>query len=224
MNKIDLCVLAVVAVFGLLGALSGAARQIAHWVALGLAFVGSRPLAARLAPFAPDFGLPPALANAALTAVCFTAVSVLGGFLLGMALRRVIGSVSGSKSDRLGGLALGAAKGAAGAFAALAVVLVFEKPLAARLGPSAAPLKDSAAAGFVRTHNPLESAPPPALAKLRELVDGAGDPKAAAALASDPKFKALLEDPALKAALGNKALTDALKSGDLSALRKVLGR
>lgn len=221
MTTVDLALMGVVAVFGLSGLLSGALRQLAHWTALALAAFAARPLAARLIPLAPAAPrLPPDLVYAAAVAASFTLISVGGGLLLSLAVRRLMGTWSGGRADRAVGFALGAAKGAVGAFATIALLLAFERPLTARFGPPPPAARDSAAVAVIRRHNPLETAAPPVLAKLRALLDGARDPKTAAALAENPEIKALMNDPALKAALSDPALSAALKSGDWAKLLK----
>lgn len=221
MTAFDLAVLTVVLLVGALGYATGAIRQLTHWVALAVAYFAVGPLATLATPeVAARVQAPPAMARVAVMVPLFVAQFLIANFVLSRLLRALIGDHEADGANHAGGLFLGIVKGAACAFGAIAVLLFFEKPLTQALGAAPAAWRDSAFAGFVRQHNPLESAPPAALEKLKALAEAARDPKAADALLKDPKLKALLDDPALKSALGNDALLQALRSGDVSALEK----
>src|SRR4051794_35302803 len=83
--KIDLVCLAIIGLFGILGAFTGAIRQVLHVVAVALAYAASRALGPLVAPklFA---SLPPLVgrmaANVAVAFVVFVLVHLLGRWVL----------------------------------------------------------------------------------------------------------------------------------------------
>lgn len=228
MTNADFAFLAFIAVLGLLGWLSGAIRQLSHWAGLALAYFCARPLAAKLTPVVtpklaallpPKADLPAAVVNVGLSSALFSALFIVGTVSISLLVAKAFGEHENGKVNRAGGVLLGAGKGAAIVFAALAVVLFLEKPLAKAFGGLPEPLAKSAALGFVRAHNPLEEAPLPALAKIENLMAAVRDPQKAQELLRDPEMRKLIENPAMSLALKDKTLEQAVRSGDWSALK-----
>ena len=228
MTNVDFAFLAVVAVFGLLGYLSGAIRQLAQWAGLAAAYFLARPLAAQLTPLLtprlasllpPKIQPPPAVVNMVLSSVLFCTLFLVGGIVLTALVSKLLGGHGNGKANKIGGVLLGAGKGAVILFAALTVILFLEKPLTQVFGGLPEPLAKSLSLGFTRAHNPLESAPLPALARLEKLMDAARDPNKAEALLKDPELRKMLDDPSLTSALKDGELQKALSGGDWSALK-----
>lgn len=228
MTNADFIFLGFILILGLFGYLSGAVRQLTHWAALVLAYFCCRPLAARLTPsvtprLAPlmpaKLTLSPALVNMSLSSSFFSLILIVGSVLLSALASKILGKREDSRINRTGGFVLGAGKGAAIVFAAVAVLLFLEKPLTEAFGAFPRPVAKSVAVGFVRAHNPLESAPIPMLDKIEKLMAALKDPQRAEALLNDPELRKLLRDPALTPALKDKNLEAALRSGDWSALK-----
>ena len=217
----DLILAGVVALFGLFGLSSGALRQLRHWAGLLLAALAARPAAARLTPFAaPRLGLPPPFANAALSVLLFVVLFLAGTLAARGLLSKVFPDRENGRGDRAFGFALGAAKGAVLAFAALSLLVFFEKPLTDAFGAPPAAFRESRAVAFARRRDLFAAVPVPVLAKLQKLIDAAKDPAGLEALRGEPELRALLDDPGLKASLSDGEAARALKSGDLSALKR----
>ena len=218
--KFDLLLAGVVALFGLFGMLSGALNQLRHWAALILAALAARPLAARLTPYAaPRAGLPTTAVNAALGALLFIFIYLIGTLAAGRILAKLFPDRKNGRGDRAFGFCLGAAKGAFLLFVLLSLLIFFEKPLTAAFGAPPAPLRESRAVALARRHDLFDAVPVPALAHLEKLIEAAKGPDGLRDLENEPELRKLLEDPQVKAALQDEGLSRALKSGDLSTLR-----
>ncbi|MFI5363324.1 MAG: CvpA family protein [Elusimicrobiota bacterium] len=218
--KIDLSLSAFVALFGLLGFLSGAMSQVRHWLGLILAAVLARPLGSRLTPYvAPHIGIPPACLNVALSAFLFGVVYVLVTAAAGGLLLKLFPGRQAGRADRALGFGLGAAKGAALVFVILSLLIFFEKPLTASLGEPPPDVKESRIVALVRSHDLFDAVPIPALAQIEKLIAAAKSPAGVQGLENQPELRKLLDDPQLKAALQSEDLSSALKMGDLSGLK-----
>ncbi|MBI5239412.1 MAG: CvpA family protein [Elusimicrobia bacterium] len=219
--QIDLIVLGVVALFGALGLVSGAAKQISHWIGLVLGLLASRPLAAALAPEAAQrLGWPAGLTGVALGCLLFVALTALGAGISHLILARLMGERENGPVNRVLGLVLGAGKAAAGLFVALSALVYFEKPLARASGAFSSRSRNSKAVAFARERNLFASLRLPALDGMRQVLEAQKDPGALRKLLDDPQLKALLDDPRLKEFLADPALKKAMASGDVSALLK----
>ncbi len=214
---LDLVLAGLVLVFGLFGLRSGAIRQLAHGLGLVAACLGARPLAARLTPAAaPPLGLSPAIVNVLLSALLFCALYALASWAIHRLLANLLPNRQNGSGDKAFGFLLGAGKGGLLLYAALSLLVFFEKP-GVPLPPA---LRGSAAVAFARRRDLFNAVPGPGLAKLETLLAAARNAGGGAgALADQPELRRLLDDPQLKAALQDDALARALKSGDLSALK-----
>jgi uncharacterized membrane protein required for colicin V production len=218
--KLDMIILGLLALFGVMGILSGAVKQLAHWAGLILGFCAARPLASALAPLAArSLGWPPVLLNVILSCLLFLLLSAVGAALTHLLIARFLRGHENGAGNRALGFILGAGKAAAGIFVALSALLFFEKPLAQAAGAFDSQTKDSVAVAFVRAHNLFASLHLPALSGIRGILEAMKDPQAAQALLNDPSLKALLDDPRLKALLTDPAIKKAMESGDLAPLR-----
>jgi membrane protein required for colicin V production len=217
---IDLGLAAALLAFGLLGAASGAIRQLTHWAGLACGALAAGPLAARLTPLvAPRVHFPAAGVRVALSSILFGLLAGLGALVVHAALSKLSGGREDGKWNRAGGFGLGVAKGGAVLFVLLSVLIFFEKPLIAHFGKPPAAVDESRAVALVRAHGLFETVHFAAANKLERLLEAARDPNKAQAMASDPEVRRFLDDPALKSALQDPALAAALRSGDLSALK-----
>lgn len=217
--KIDLALLGLVGLFGLFGCLSGAIKQLSHWIGLAAGYFGMKPLSAALTPLvASRLGAPQVLVAAGLSTVLFSLISAVAGLASGWILGAVVGQREKSLGDRLGGFLLGGGKAAGALFVLLSGLLFFEAPLIKALGREPAELKDSAAIGFVRRHNLFSSLRLPELDRMRSLTDIAKNPRALMALASEPRFQELAKERRFQALMNDPGLATALRSGDVNAL------
>jgi hypothetical protein len=144
---------------------------------------------------------------------------LIGTLAAGRLLSKLFPDRQGGRGDRAFGFALGAGKGAVLVFAALSLLLFFEKPLTQALGAPPPSVRKSRIVAFTRRHDLFEAVPVPALAGLQKLIDAAKSPGGMRGLENQPELRRLLDDPRLRAALQDDALSQALKSGDLSSLR-----
>lgn len=215
---LDLALLAVVAVCGLSGLVSGAIRQLTHWAGMAAGYLLAGRLAARLTPaLVARLHWPAAGVRAGLGAVLFCVVAAAAATVVHWTLAHL--AVEDGRLDHGGGFVLGAAKGALLSFAALSLLLVFEKPLVRRVGPLPAGVAGSRVLAYARGHNLLSAVPLPLASRLERLADAADSPRASRA-ALEPELRSLLDDPALKALLRDDALRGALRSGELASLEK----
>jgi membrane protein required for colicin V production len=214
---LDLAVLAVLAVAALLGAASGALRQLVSLAAAGLGVVAARAFGPAVAE-----GLSRTFAQAGrvaapalLFAGTFALASLVGkGILRGTGVARVVRG----PADRAGGALLGGAKGALAAWALLSALAlagdVAPQPLASRT-------RDSDFAALARAHNLITRLDPDAGRLLERAIDVARQARAAGRL--DPDGARLLErlpggggDPS--AALDPEQAARALQDPELRAL------
>ena len=217
--SVDLSLAGLLLVFAVLGAFSGAIRQLSHWAGLALAYFAAGPIALRLTPLlAPKLGLPAIGVRVVLSSLLFGALYAAGTLLFHGAAKKIVPGREGGRTDRGGGFLLGGAKGAALVYVVLSVALFFEKPLAGAFGPLPEPVRESKAVSLARRHNLFETASFPALARIERLMEAARDPKKAR---REPELRRWLDDPRLKALVKDEALVKALRSGDTAALRNV---
>lgn len=167
--SLDLLGLGVLAAGAATGALTGALRQVVHLAALGLAALLApvlSPLLAgpvsRLLP-RPELGAPVAAFGA--LALSFALLAVAGHLLLR-------GREGGRRSaDRGLGALLGGLQAAVGVWAALSLLVLWNRPVGGkelRLDPGEGDL-----AAFAREHNLLEAVLPEQLRQLREKLPAA---------------------------------------------------
>lgn len=205
--SLDLWILAALGLFAAIGFYTGAIAQFSHWIGMAAAYLCAKPLAAALAPaLAARMGWPPSATAIGLSAALMPVILIVAALIARGLLNAVVPGDQRNTPDRIAGLFLGAGKAGALAWAALCVVLAFEKPLSGNFPAVKAALGASSAAAFAREHALFDAAAPSALEQFRAL---AADPQLARTLLQDPALKSLSDDPALKRAL---------KTGEPSAL------
>lgn len=216
---LDLWVFGILGLFALLGALSGAVKQAAQWVALTLAYACGKPLTEALGPGAPGLlPLPPAAAPVALRVAVMLAIFLVAGFAARLVVGKLIGDGALSGANRAAGAGLGAAKGGVLAWVLLSVLVAFEKPLAKTGWDLDKKVGESHALAFTRRHSLMDAVRWSVLDGAKKLAAARSDPKAAAELMNDPAVKAALEDPELKAVFEDPKFREALQSLDAGAL------
>ncbi|MBU8900528.1 CvpA family protein [Corallococcus sp. H22C18031201] len=218
---IDLTILGLVLFFGLLGAASGAAKQVANAAGLALGYFTSRQLASVLGPkVATAMGVPLLAGTLTATVLVFVCVWLAVRYALGALILRFL---SGNRPDERGadralGFALGGAKVTAIIWVALSALTFFEQHVVVAGKHLGVAPKDSLSFQLARRFNLFELTQFAPLADLVRVAQASTDPQRAAKLQDDPAFKALRKDPRFQRALQDKELRDALARGDTRAL------
>ncbi len=194
--NIDLTVLALLVLFAVLGALSGALRQLVMLASALLGYLAARYLAPPVAAgFTRGSGQPAARALAGV--LLFFAVLFAASFL-GHALvaRAGGGQAMRGPADRGLGALLGAAKAALGLWVVLSAFVLVGRPV----GPSSFRLdpRDSDFAAIAGDFNVLDAWVSPTAATLRRVLRALRDPRASPRLLGDEDVRALLGDPRLQ--------------------------
>lgn len=219
---IDLIILGMVLFFGIIGAFTGASRQVANWVGLALGFFASRRLGPFVAPRLAEALDGPLLLGLLLgTVLLFIGVWLTVRYALGALLQRFLSTGKQNENqgiDRFLGFVLGAGKTAAFAWMALSAMTFFEQHViiaGKRIGVSP---KDSLAAQAARRFNLFEMTQFAPMDDMVQVARAAGDPERAASLRNDPAFKALRKDPRFQRLLQDDKVKQALARGDTAAL------
>ncbi len=195
--NLDLAILGAVVLLALVGAASGALRQLTFLGAALLGYLAARALAPTVAA---GFGrgVPAHLSRVAAAVLLFFGVLFAASFAAHLLLRRTgVGRFWGPP-DRAVGALLGAAKAGLAAWVVLSA-LAFTGPV----GPSWLRLdpRGSDFAALAREHNLFETWRSPTAALLRRLLAAARDPRGSARLRSDAELRSLLEDPRVQSLL-----------------------
>lgn len=218
---IDLFILIVVVVFSLIGAYTGAARQIAQLVGLVAAFSCARPIGTFFGPrIAQSLGTPQSAGVVVGTLVTFIVVLVAVRFILTQVLRSAFaGREEGDRqADRVLGFLLGALKVTALSYVVLSALTFAERNITVagrRLGLSPA---DSYAFAVARSYNLFELTQFSPVKDLVAVADAAQDPKRRARLTDDPAFRSVQQDPRFRRVLEDQGLRKALERGDYQQL------
>ena len=218
---LDLILLAIVLIAGVLGAIAGAARQIAQLVALVVAYLCARPLGAFTGPrFAHLAGLPELFGLLFCTLFAFIAVMVVVRWALTRFLKRMLTGKSKEDRgpDRALGFALGALKVILIAYVMLSGLTFVEDHVSVagrRLGMSP---KDSFSFAFARRHNLFELTVFSPVRDLIAIAQDLGKPGGPERLMQSPAYRSLLRDPRFQRILKDHAMQRALRSGDSEAL------
>ena len=211
----------LVLAFAVIGAFTGAARQVAQLLAMGVAYFCSKPIGGFLGPKASAvFHLPLVLGVVGATFLVFVVVVMAVRAVLTSVLRRVIsgGNPAQRGLDRLLGFLLGGAKVALFAYVGLCALAFVEQnvSLAGRqlgLGP-----KGSTAFALAKRYNVFELTAFSQAQDLGRIAKARADPHRLPRLRTDPAYRALLKDARFQRALDDPALRRALETGDYQAL------
>jgi membrane protein required for colicin V production len=215
---IDLTVLCVVLFFGLLGAISGAARQLGHLLALGLAALAAGPVGTRVAPLLAEAAdvRQGAVARVAASILVFLVVYLLVRLVATPLLRRALAGEEEERAgtDRALGFVLGGLKVAALAYVLLSAATFVEDEVRVAGRSTDLGLGDSVLAALARRYNLFSVADVGPARHLLSLAREAQTPEGARRMSEDPAFRALREDPRLREALESPELSEALRAGD----------
>lgn len=218
---IDVIILCVVVFFALLGAYTGAAKQIANMVGMVTAYFVCRRLGPVVGPkLAAATGTADLIGVLLGTLLLFIAVLTLVRFILGTLLNRLMRGKDPSNRgpDRMIGMALGGAKVAIICYLILSALTFVEKHVVVagkRLGISP---EDSKAFAIARRYNLFEVTQFAPIKDFVRVAQASTDPERAAKLQNDPAYKALRQDPRFQQALKDDKLRKALEQGDTQAL------
>jgi len=201
--KFDLIVLGVLALFGLLGLLSGAIRQLSQWAGLAAAYMGAGPAAIALAPWAAKrINWPPILVNLMLSGVFFLLFLAIVSAVARRLIVKALPKRGFSGADKALGFALGAANAGAIIFTALSFALYVENPRSQPAGKIAAATQGSRTVAFVREHNLFTKLHVAAIDSTRKLL-ASDSPSKSEVMAGNPELKALMDDPRIKEILND---------------------
>jgi membrane protein required for colicin V production len=218
---LDLAVLCVLALFGIFGAISGAAKQIANVLALGAAYLSAGPVAKLAAPWlAKALGTSLLVATGAATLFVFLAVWIPLRLALVTGLEKLIAGEERQHSDvnrALGGV-LGALKAATLVWVLFSALTFVERNVQVGGRRFSLPAKDSQVLAAVRRYNLFELAPVIPTRDLARFAEAARDPGRANQLADDPAWQRLQQDPRFRELLSDPRLKSAIESGDFRAL------
>ncbi|HVE12870.1 MAG TPA: CvpA family protein [Elusimicrobiota bacterium] len=210
--KVDLMVAGVLLLFGALGMLSGAIRQLSHAVGVLAAYLATGRTAAALAPLLSQrLQLPSALMHVILSSLLFLLFLAAGSAAAHFALMGFFQDREDGRADRAFGFLIGVGKSAAVTFALLSALLFFERP--GVYGKPGSETERSRVVAFVRAHNLFSELRLPALDGLKRVMAQARDRGPDKALAANPELKALLEDPRVQSILRDGGLQRALRAG-----------
>ncbi|WP_224247939.1 CvpA family protein [Hyalangium gracile] len=218
---IDLIILGLVLFFAIIGAFTGAAKQIAHMVGLALAYYVSRKLGTVVGPkLAGSLGASELVGVLVGTVLIFLVVLVSVRYALGALLQRVMtGKDPNNRGpDRVIGFVLGGAKVAVISYVLLSALTFVDQHVAVagkKLGLSP---KDSRFFSLARNHNLFEMTQFSSLKDFVQVAQASTNPEQAAKLANDPAYKALRQDPRFQRALKDESLRRSLQEGDTRAL------
>lgn len=218
---IDVTILCLVIFFALVGAISGAAKQIAHMVGMALAYFASKKLGTVLGPkLAGSFSDSQLAGVLVATVLVFIVVLIAVRYALGALLQRVMAGRDPNNRgpDRMIGFALGGVKVALICYVVISALTFVEQHVVVagkRLGISP---KDSKAFALARSYNLFEMTQFAPLKDFVRVAQASTDPERAQKLQGDPAYKALRQDPRFQRALKEDSLRKALEQGDTQAL------
>lgn len=215
---IDLIILGAILIFGLLGAVAGAAQQIAQLAGLVAAYLCARPLGRWAGPhLAHAMQIPQLFGVLAATLLVFIVVLVATRIIVTAALRRLMARKDQKERglDRTLGLAFGALKVAAISYVLVSALVFAEENVVVagqRLGVSP---KDSWAFRIARNYNLFEMtqfAPVNDFVAVTRALERPGSAR------DNPALKAIREDPRFRKAMADDRVKRALETGDYRAL------
>ncbi|MFP2899640.1 CvpA family protein [Corallococcus sp. 4LFB] len=218
---IDLILLGMVLFFGILGALSGAARQVANSVGLAAGYFVSRKLAPLAGPkLAVALGSPLLIGTLFSTVLLFVVTWLTVRYALGALLLRFLSGKNAEERgmDRTLGFILGGGKMAALFWVCLSALTFMEQHVVIAGKRWGVAPKDSLSFELSRRFNLFELTQFAPLEDLVRVAQATHDPAKAKKLQDDPAFKALRKDPRFQVALSHQGLRDALERGDTQAL------
>jgi membrane protein required for colicin V production len=221
--SVDLFLLSLIAVFALLGALSGAAQQLANLAAAVVAWFSARPLGGLIAPWVSNaLKISPGVGLVAATALAFIVVAMLVRWVTRRILLWILAGrdPESRTTDRTLGFIFGGLKVAFVAWVMLCALTFVEENVSVagrHLGVSPA---DSKAFALARRYNLFELT---LFAPVRDLVRVARasrDAERSWKLEQSPDYQVLKKDSRFRRAMDDRRLRAPLSEGDYTALVK----
>jgi len=218
---LDFVILGAALLFAVWGFFSGAAKQIAVFVAGIAAWAAAGPLGHFFGPMltkrlATSAFVGVVLASLAAFAVVLVVVQLLATRVI---LRVLAGRDPDSRAiDRVLGVVLGGGKVLAVMYVALCAMSFLEQNVVIMGKKLAFTPKDSQLMELVRRYNLLELQQFSGATDLAKVAQLTKDPKAAQRLKESPDFAALSKDARFGRVLNAAALQKALETGDVRAL------
>jgi uncharacterized membrane protein required for colicin V production len=217
---LDIICIVFVAVFCILGLLSGFLSQVVRLAALVGAFVLAYSAGAYTKPLLMkwmdvDNVMGDLLALFLGWMACYIAI-----ILIGTIVAKIIKKSSGSIKvlDRILGGALGSVKGFLIVYLIACALVLLREPLKDLVPKKHLDLKGSRLAAFAEEHNVLSRVGIPDLDKLEELTSAFEDKKKRLALLNDPAMKELKQNKAFQRLMNDKAFQKAVNEKQLSAI------
>jgi membrane protein required for colicin V production len=220
---VDLIVLGALLLFGVLGGLAGAAKQIAQVLGMVAAYASARPLGTLFGPqLARELGTPELLGVIATTLLVFIAVLVIVRILLTALLQRILSGKDPADRglDRGLGFALGAAKVGFICYLVLSGLAFVEEHVSLAGKKLGITPKGSMAFALARRYNFFELTQFGGVRDLAALSRASADPERLKQLQASAQFQALQKDPRMKKVLQDPHLRKAAETGDYPALLK----
>ena len=218
---IDLTILCLVIFFALVGAISGAAKQIAQMVGLAVAYFASKKLGPVLGPkLAGSLGDSQLAGILLASLLVFIVVLIVVRYALVALLQRLMtGRDPNNRGpDRMIGFMLGGAKVALICYVVMSALTFVEQHVVVAGKKMGISPKDSRAFAFARSYNLFERTQFAPLKDFVRVAQASTDPEQAQKLQNDPAYKALRQDPRFQRALKEDSLRRALEQGDTQAL------
>lgn len=218
---IDVTILCLVIFFALIGAISGAAKQIAQMVGMAVAYFASKRLGGVLGPkLAGSFGDSQLAGVLVASVLVFVVVLITVRYALVALLQRLMAGKDPNNRgpDRMIGFVLGGTKVALICYVVMSALTFVEQHVVVagkKLGISP---KDSKAFALVRSHNLFEMTQFAPVKDFVRVAQASTDPERARKLQNDPAYKALRQDPRFQRALKEDSLRRAFEQGDTQAL------
>jgi len=217
---LDIICVVFVAVFCILGLLSGFLSQVVRLAALVGAFVLAYSASAYTKPLLlkwmdVDNVMGDLLSLFLGWIACYIAIIVVGTIIA-----KIIKKSSGSIKvlDRILGGGLGSAKGFLIVYLIACALVLLREPLEELVPKKHFDLKGSWLAAFAEEHNVLSRIGMPELGKLEELTSAFQNRKRRRALLNDPAMKELKQNKAFQRLMNDKAFHKAVNERQLSAI------
>jgi uncharacterized membrane protein required for colicin V production len=209
--KFDLIVVGILTLFGLLGLLFGAVRQVSQWAGLAAAYLGARPTAMALTPWAVKrLPWPPIIVSSLLCGIFFLIFTAVVSASVRLFLMKGMNNPRLAKADKAFGFILGAANAAAIVFVVLSLALYIENPRSKSAKKFAAAAPGSRTVAFVRDHNLFSKWNFASADSLKKLLAGQ-NPSEAQVMADNPELKTLMSDPRIREILNDPAFAARLR-------------
>lgn len=218
---LDLVIVGLAGLFALWGFFSGAAKQIAVYVAWIAALAAAGPGGQFFGPLVTAKLATSAFVGVVLASLAsFVLVLVVVQLVVATAIRRVLAGRDPSSRtvDRLLGFLLGGGKVLAVMYVALCAMSFLEQNVMIMGRKLAFTPKDSKLMEFVRAYNLLEQQQFSGATDLAKVARLAKDPKALQRLKENADFAALSKDGRFSRIINAGALQKALETGDVRAL------